>query len=71
MVSPSRIASFKIDSYVKGYHEYQGIWVPKVNEKLRTRTEPENTVDKYAVLRVDNFPIRIKIKKILISFKSS
>ena len=49
MVSPSRIASFEIDSYVKGYHEYQGIWVPKVNEKLRTQTEPENTVDKYAV----------------------
>ena len=43
------LASFEIDSHVKGYHAYQNEWVPVVNEKLRTRTEPENVVDKYAV----------------------
>jgi len=43
------LASFEIDSHVKGYHVYQNEWVPVVNEKLRTRTEPENVVDKYAV----------------------
>lgn len=42
-------ASFKIDSHIKGYHAYKDTWVPKVNEELRTRTEPENVVDKYAV----------------------
>lgn len=43
------LASFEIDSHVKGYHAYQNEWVPVVNEKVMAQTEPENVVDKYAV----------------------
>lgn len=43
------LASFEIDSHVKGYLAYQNEWVPVVNEKLMARTEPDNVVDKYAV----------------------
>lgn len=41
--------NFDVDSYVKGYHEYKSIWTPKIGEKLQTKREPENLVDKYAV----------------------
>ena len=41
--------SLEIESYIKGYHEYKEILVPKVNEKLKSRTKPENIVDKYVV----------------------
>ena len=33
----------------KGYHVYQGIWVPKIGEILSTEREPGNPKDKYAV----------------------
>ncbi|PFX18468.1 ATP-dependent DNA helicase Q1 [Stylophora pistillata] len=38
-----------INSYIKGYHDYQEIWKATVNEKLSTRREPDNPVDKYVV----------------------
>lgn len=49
MACVSIISTFQIEFYIKGYHEYKDIWVPKVSEKLRCRAEPENIVDKYAV----------------------
>ena len=41
--------NFDVDSYVKGYHAYKKIWIPKVGETLSTEREPGNLVDKYAV----------------------
>ena len=36
-------------SYVKGYHEYKGIWKPKLGDVLKTKREPVNKTDKFAV----------------------
>ena len=49
MACVSTISTFQIESYIKGYHEYKDMWVPKDSEKLICRTEPENIVEKYAV----------------------
>ena len=43
------INSFKTVSNVKGYHVYQGIWVPKIGETLSTEGEPCNPKNKYVV----------------------
>ena len=40
--------TFETASTVKGYHVYQGIWVPRIGETL-TEREPSNPKDKYAV----------------------
>ena len=40
---------FETVSNVKGYHVYQGNWVPKIGETLSTEREPGNPKDKYAV----------------------
>ena len=42
------INSFETVSNVKGYHIYQGIWVPKIGETFSTEREPGNPKDKYA-----------------------
>ena len=42
------INTFETASTVKGYHVYQGIWVPKIGETLSTEREPSNPKDKYA-----------------------
>ena len=43
------INSFETVSNVKGYHVYQGIWVPKIGETLSTEREPGNPKDIYPV----------------------
>ena len=43
------INSFETVSNVKGYHVYQGIWVPKIGETLSTERESGNPKDNYAV----------------------
>ena len=40
---------FKTPSYIKGYHEYQKIWTPFLQEELCGEMEPANPVDKCAV----------------------
>ena len=41
--------ALEIESFVKGYHAYQYVWSPKVDEVLKAKIEPTNIVDKYAV----------------------
>ena len=41
------INSFETVSNVKGYHVYQGIWVPKIGETLSTAREPGNPKDNF------------------------
>ena len=40
--------NFEVDAFVKGYHAYKNIWIPKIGETLSTEREPCNLVDKYA-----------------------
>ena len=39
--------SFETVFNVKGYHVYQGIWVPKIGETLSTAREPGNPKDNF------------------------
>ena len=43
------IREYKCESMIKGYHVYMSEWTPVLGESLRTRPEPENEIDKYAV----------------------
>ena len=33
---------FHVDSYIRGYHAYMGIWEPKVHELFELKREPQN-----------------------------
>ena len=43
------LVNFETPSYIKGYHEYQKIWTPFLQEELCEEMESANPVDKYAV----------------------
>ena len=43
------LVNFETSSYVKGYHEYQKIWTPFLQEEFCGEMEPANPVDKYTV----------------------
>ena len=43
------IKEFETESVIKGYHAYMNDWAPILEEKLSTRPEPENEIDKFAV----------------------
>ena len=43
------LTCFDLNSHIKGYHVYKGIWTPDLNEKLSSEVEPDNIIDKYAV----------------------
>ena len=45
-------ATFDMDSYIMGYHEYRTKWMPMLNEVLETKRESNNPMDKYAVATV-------------------
>ena len=36
-----------VETHLNGHHAYKEIWMPKQNEHLGVRCEPENPVDKY------------------------
>ena len=38
-----------MDSYIKGYQEYKGIWTPTVEQALKAVREPKHVADKCAV----------------------
>ena len=44
-----KLEEYRLTSHVKGYHEYKGIWKPKIGDVLKTKREPENKTDKFAV----------------------
>ena len=43
------LVNFETPSYIKGYHEYQNIWTPFLQEELCGEMEPANPADRYAV----------------------
>ena len=43
------LVNFETLSYIKGYHEYQKIWTPFLQEELCGEMKPPNPVDKYVV----------------------
>ena len=44
------IKEFETQSAIKGYHAYMNDWSPILGENLSTRPDPENEIDKYAVV---------------------
>ena len=38
-----------INSYIRGYHAYMGVWTPVLDEMLILKREPTNVADKSAV----------------------
>ena len=54
---------FETEPVVKGYHAYMNDWTSILGENLSTRPEPENEIDKYAVL-VTKYARVIEIKEI-------
>ena len=38
-----------VESCVRGFHVYQGIWIPTAGERLPCETEDSNASDPYAV----------------------
>ena len=44
------IKEFDTESVIKGYHAYMNDWTPILGENLSKRPEPENKIDKYAVV---------------------
>ena len=44
------IKEFETEPVVQGYHTYVNDWISILGENLSTRPEPENEIDKYAIL---------------------
>ena len=44
-----KLEEYRLTSYVKGYHEYKGIWKPEIGDVLKPKREPENKTDKFSV----------------------
>ena len=44
-----KLEEYRLTSYVKGYHEYKSISKPEIGDVLKTKREPENRTDKFAV----------------------
>ena len=42
--------NFEMASYVKGYHVYKTLWNPLIGEFLSCEREPNNPMDKYAIV---------------------
>lgn len=53
----------EIQSYIKGYHEYQLVWDPEIGEILGGEREPSNVKDKFAVAIMKNGVVVGHLKK--------
>ena len=40
---------FEAKSFIRGYHDYMHLWMPRAGEVLTLQREPQNTVDQHAV----------------------
>ena len=51
---------YEFCSFIRRYHTYKDVWIPRIGEVLLLKWEPENEVDKNAVPVVgkleDTFP---------------
>ena len=43
------VRSFRVESYIRGYHVYQRIWNPELGEVVIAVREGDNTHDRYTV----------------------
>ena len=48
------LVNFENTSYIKGYHEYQKVWTPFLQEELAGEMEPANPMKRYAVAAKKN-----------------
>ena len=44
------ITSMDLETFIKGHHIYKNIWTPQLDELLEVSTEPDNPVDRFAVV---------------------
>ena len=45
---------FEAKSFIRGYHDYMHLWMPRAGEVLTLQREPQNTVDQHAVAVIKN-----------------
>ena len=50
------LASFRVKSFIRGYHVYKEDWEPELNEEQELKCEPQNKEDPYAVAVVRPLP---------------
>ena len=50
------LASFRVKSFIRGYHVYKEDWEPELNEEQELKREPQNKVDPCAVAVVRPLP---------------
>lgn len=50
------LASFRVKSFIRGYHVYKEDWEPELNEEQELKREPQNKEDPYAVAVVRPLP---------------
>ena len=43
------LASFRVKSFIRGYHVYKEDWEPELNEEQELKREPQNKEDPHAV----------------------
>ena len=44
------ITSIDLETFIKRHYIYKNIWTPQLDELLEVSTEPDNSVDKFAVV---------------------
>ena len=50
------LASFRVKSFICGYHVYKEDWEPMLNEEQELKREPQNKADPYAMVVVRPLP---------------
>ena len=48
-IADSIAEELSLPLYVRGYHEYNGLWIPYLGQKLATEAETLNPLDTFAV----------------------
>ena len=43
------LASFRVQSFIRGYHVYKEDWEPELNKEQELKCEPQNNEDPYAM----------------------
>ena len=43
------ITIMDLETFIREHHIYKNIWTPQLDELLEVSTEPDNSVDKFAV----------------------
>ena len=64
------VNSFKFKSVIRGFHVYQKVWEPQLNEELHCLLEPANEYDKNAVAIVRDDQIAGELESVCILYSA-